>query len=270
MLETRHLSRSVSFLAAAAILCGTQVAAQQFTAAPDSAQVTPVRPSVGASQLRPDLKISAKAIGSGIGPVYDFRIENVGKVKAPASTIQFWAMPPCKQSGLDNKKLIKNGQIKALVVTTSPSYSVSHSVEMPKAYRGCHLRAVVDAEHVIAELSEDNNAVTIETVLPRPDLYPQYIISESSNKTDRITVHNIGNATAGPSILWMRCSCGIEGKPELKTWTWYLTSLAPGKAYTVNAPTRVQVVGLNAVEVRVDFNKHIDESNENNNVFPPP
>lgn len=59
-------------------------------------------------------------------------------------------------------------------------------------------------------------------------------------------------------------------KTEIENMVSYLTSLAPGKSYTVNTSTSVRVVVVKAVEVRVEVNKQDDASNENNHVYSSP
>ena len=112
-----------------------------------------------------------------IGPLYDFKIENVGNLPSKEAGIQFWVTPPCArpaaQANLGPGKLILTGTFKGLVVTTSPQYAFSYSFEMPAFYMGCAIKVIVDPDHHLVEVTRDNNEAIVQTVLPpAPDLVP--------------------------------------------------------------------------------------------------
>lgn len=269
-------------LAAAALVVGNLAVAEIKSTPPPSTKVNSGLP-VAAVQIRADLTISPKP-APGHGPLYDFKIENVGKVPSKETTIRFYAMPPCKRhpnqpaADIGNGKLIGSLPLKALVVTTSPSYAFSASMQMPESLRGCRMRARVDAEQAVSEMSEDNNDATIETSLPpRPDLTTTMV--QPSGGGDRyFLVRNGGGAQAGPSVLYVRCTsqkvnvhgndvypCDPTGNNPSKTWTWNVPALAVGADFKHAVP----IPGFSAhFELRADSNNQVLESNESNNVWP--
>ena len=269
--------RSLYILTVAA-LAGTNVAAADGTATPPVAKKVVGQPGITLPML-PDLKITAKPT-NGIGPVFDFLIENIGKAPSKEASIRFHAMPPCKHwksespQDIGSGKLILEGRVKALVVTTSQSYATSHSVEMPSAWRGCQLRATVDPEHALAELSNDNNAASIETHnAPRPDLVVSF-----NSETRKILVQNKGHVPAGASILFMQCHhemmntaghdfypCDIEGHQKSKAWTFNVPALAAFQDHLIQSP----IQNNGGIKIHVDANDQVKESDEDNNFWPP-
>lgn len=274
---------------AAAALVGTTLGAVEVktipTAPPVAKKVVAV-PGL-ASPMLPDLKLTAKPT-NGNGPVFDFKIENIGKVPSKEASIRFYVLPPCKRwvsqtpPDIGSGRLLLEGDVKALIVTTSASYASSYSVEMPLDWRGCRLRAVVDHENALAELSNDNNEATIETnPAPRPDLVVFYLPSQHDSQAfPKVLVRNKGNAPAGASLLQFRCysekvnvhgnevyPCDVQGNMPSKTWTFNVPALTPNQDHQITAPVRHQT---GKITIRLDINNQVKEANETNNEFPAP
>lgn len=262
-------------LLVAAILAGTSLAASDTKAPAPSSKLAP--PSLaGAVSYRPDLKITAKP-NNGIGPLFDFKIENVGNLPSKETGIQFWVTPPCarpqSQFGMGSGKLLKTGTFKGLVVTTSPSYAMSYSFEMPPVYRGCVLKVVVDPEHHLLEVTRDNNEAIVQTLLPpAPDLVPSFTIG--ADYVTKIRIKNEGNATAPASVVRMSCTstgggypCDPQGRTNHKTWTWDVPSIPAGQEHVIQAPISYSYKEF--VTIVADVNHQVGEWNENNNVWTP-
>jgi hypothetical protein len=259
--------KSLGILLAAALAAGN-LAASETKAPPASSKGAPP-PAAFAVPMRADLKVSAKP-NNGIGPLFDFKIENVGNLKSREAGIQFWAMPPCQLPNgiIGSGKLLKTGTVPALVVTTSPSYAFSYSFEMPPAFRGCGIKVVVDPDHLVLEVTRDNNEVILQTHLPpAPDLVVSYWLG-------KFTVKNQGDANAGASVARVSCSsaaqnhpCDPQGGSNQKTWTYNVPALAPGQTFVFDSPIVHQYKDfLTAV---ADTNHQVPELIETNNVWTP-
>lgn len=228
----------------------------------------------------PDLQITPKS--PGVGPLYDFLIKNLGKAPSKESTIQFYALPPCKKpASMQSEKLLLAGKVKALVVTTSPSYAFSYSIEMPADLRGCRLKAVLNADHAFAEMRDDNNEAVVETPLPpAPDLVLLFQKGDDDLWGHKLIVKNQGNAPAGASAVHMWCSCQpdhLYGSANMfmpcdphgtvcqKSWDWNTPALAPGQTHTISFPLSSYYVRKTNWEAKTDTKNQVEESNENNN-----
>lgn len=260
-------------LLAIAALAGMNLAAAETKAPPASARPNAAVPAF-ATPMRPDLKITAKP-NNGIGPLFDFKIENLGNVPSKEAAIQFWVTPPCARpsslAGVGSGKLFKTGKVKALVVTTSPSYAFSYSFEMPGYVRGCALKVIVDSDKEVLEVKEDNNEAIVQTLLPpAPDLVARFQAGYQS--IPKVVVKNQGNATAGASVVRLSCSsneaghpCDPVGKTNGKMWTWDVPSLPAGQEFSVNSPISSQYKDL--LTVVADVNHQVGEWEENNNTW---
>ncbi len=269
--------KSLRILAAAALISGSLRASEPKAPPPPVARPV-AAPAALAATLKPDLRISLVPT-NGIGPVYDFVIENVGNLPAKESTIHFWAWPPCPgamlAASVDPGKLFKSEPLRALPVTTHPSNAFHYSVQMPEGYRGCRLRTVVDANHVIDELREDNNEASVQTApRPRPDLEAWVTQSSPDAWRGTILITNKGNAPSPPCVLMAYCNaqkvnvgagdawpCGGNGPS--RTWTFDVPRLEPGKRFEMQTPVQVKWLSI-----RVDTVNQVDESDEKNNTWP--
>ena len=258
----------------AAALAVTALDASETKAPPPSTKASPPNAAMPVP-LRPDLKVTAPP-NNVIGPLFDFRIENVGNMASKEAGIQFWVMPPCalpaSQAMLGAGKLIKTGEVKALVVTTSPSLVFKYSFEMPPPFRGCAIKVVLDPEHHLLETTRDNNEVILQTQLPpAPDLVP-YLSMGEYNVT-QVRIKNEGNATAPASVVRMSCSstgagypCDPVGKTSQKTWNWNVPSIPAGQTHTIISP--VAYAYKDFLTIQADINHQVGEWNETNNVWP--
>jgi subtilase family serine protease len=152
-----------------------------------------------------------------------------------------------------------------------PARSQQRVVSNLASSTGCvatNLRVLADAQQLVAESDETNNALLREDVPPCPDLTVSVEKDSVNNHLEyyaKVHVKNRGNLVAkGPFTVRAEIAAGLGGIPKLKEPT--IQSLAPGETFTLKDDEKHWNTTQTHLHVVVDRFGTVRESNENNNV----
>ena len=259
----------VAPLAAVLLLAADDVPAQ-FRPAPNPGP-QPVSPAVLAQQ-RPDLV--AEALGFSAKGEIIVTLKNLGSQAINPTTRENRnpAGPPIQVDLYMGNALYQSVYQQSLGGRASKTFTVIVATNPPKCMESRTLRAVIDAQNVIQEQRDDNNAASANAARPCPDLAVQKIERDHSgllNETysTRVTVVNRGNAPSPENQVWgtsLSSYPGITGWPELAP-THTIPGLDPGKSTSFHIGGSVLSIDKSWVRVMLDRFFEIEESDETNN-----
>lgn len=130
------------------------------------------------------------------------------------------------------------------------------------------LRALADAQQLVVESDETNNAGLREDVPPCPDLTVSVEKESVNNHLEyyaKVHVKNRGNLVAkGPFTVRAKITAGLTGVPKLKEPS--LQTLGPGETFTIKDDEKHWNTTQTHVHVVVDRFETVRESDETNNV----
>lgn len=235
-------------------------------------------PTFGDFALKlPDLRVTTQA-PSGSSTYYNFTIRNDGAGEAAPMVFEISLGPPCNPNAsiMTQRKVLERFDIKALkpTVSSSMAHKVGHDLGGLSG-TGCTLIGEVDADGNVVEANEQNNQAAIGTpYTPTPDLTLTF-----DWDVKKFGVKNVGDATAGASVLYMHCHSGqqmvVAGnafwpcKPHdpigEKTWTWSVPALAPGQQHLVTFPPTSSNPPNTVWHAYADHGQSVVERNEDNN-----
>lgn len=230
-----------------------------------------------ANALKTAVDLVVKDVGLGGLGEFVFTLQNrgavginpQGRLAAPLNTI---TTPPIRIDLYFGGTLMQSVYQKSLrgkeavVITALPVSNV------PKCNEARTITVVVDPANQVPELHDDNNKTAVTVPRPCPDLAVAKIEREKdgiAGETYRVkvTVINKGGAPSPADQAWgtsMTSAPGLNGWPEMVPMH-MIPALAPGETHVFRIGGSVLSVAHSWVEIFLDINRRIEESDETNN-----
>jgi hypothetical protein len=246
-----------------------------------AAQVT--RPvAITATEIIP-LKTTAdlvlKDVGLGGHGQVVFTLQNRGDVSINGAVGKLEALrgptittPPIRIDVYVGGALIQTVYQQAIGARQAVALAVTPNGVAPRCAETRAVKVVVDPQNVVPEFSDANN--TTEAVAPRPcpDLAVQSVSRDASGIAGetyevKVTVINKGTAPSPPDQAWgtsLTSAPGLNGWPEMVPMH-VIPALAPGESFSFHVGGSVLAVAHSWVEIFLDINRLIEESDETNN-----
>jgi subtilase family serine protease len=237
-------------------------------------------PSADVIPLKTTADLVLRDLGLGSKGQVVFTLQNRGDVTVNASggskgialhgpTI---STPPIRIDVYVGGTLIQTVYQAGIGARQAVALAVTPNTAAPKCSETRAVKVVVDPQNVVPEFSDANNSAEATAPRPCPDLAVQSIDRQSSGIAGetyevKVTVVNKGTAPSPPDQAWgtaLTSAPGLNGWPEMVPMH-TIPALAPGETYSFHVGGSVLAVAHSWVEIYLDINRLIEESDESNN-----